>query len=266
MKKIVIDKYVCVRCGQCVLTCPSRLYIRESAKDYPSVVDSADEVCISCNHCVAACPVGAICINGIGTKECQPFSKATIPRFDHIATLVRMRRSIRRYDSKPLDEKTIAQLMDIVRWAPSAKNGLPVKWIVVSGHEKVRELAGLIIDWMRTVKGLESLVAAWDAGVDPVLRGAPCLIAAYTEDSALWPAVDTAIAIETLNLCATAMRLGSCWAGFFIRAAQNEPTINRYLGLTDKQTVHGGLMVGHINDEVYQRIPHRPELDLRWIR
>ncbi len=265
-EKIVVDKYLCVRCGQCVLTCPSRLFVRETSKDYPSVVSGAAEICISCNHCVAACPVGAISIGGIGAKACESFVKESIPRFDHIATLARMRRSIRRFASKPLDEKVIAQLMDVVRWAPSAKNGLPIRWVVVQGTEKVHELAGLVIDWMRTVKGLESVVAAWDGGYDPVLREAPCLIIGYTEKSALWPEVDTAIAIETLDLCAAAMRLGSCWAGFFIRAAQSDPAINRWLGLTDKQTVHGGLMIGHINNEVYQRVPYRPELDLRWIR
>jgi nitroreductase len=177
-----------------------------------------------------------------------------------------MRRSIRQYDTKPLDEKVIAQLMDIVRWAPTARNGLPVKWIVVNGREKVHELAGLIVEWLRPIKGMESLAEAWDGGGDPILRGAPCLVVAYTEESALWPIVDTAIAVETLDLCATAMRLGSCWAGYFVRAAQSEPAINRWLGLTEKQTVHGGLMIGHINNEVYRRIPHRPELDLRWIR
>jgi len=266
MEKIVVDKYVCVRCGQCILTCPSHLYSRETPKDYPSVADGATEICISCNHCVAACPVGAISVNGIGAGDCEQFVKDLVPRFDHIASLVRMRRSIRQYDTKPLDEKTIIQLMNIVRWSPSAKNGLPVKWIVVNGYEKVRELTLLIVDWMRRIPSMEYLVTAWDCGTDPVLRGAPCLVVGYTEESALWPVVDTVIAVETLDLCAAAMRLGSCWAGLFVRAAQNEPAINRWLGLTDKQTVQGGLMIGHINNEVYQRIPHRPELELRWIR
>ena len=266
MRKITTDKYACVRCGKCVITCPSRLYYRETTKDYPSVVEGAATVCMACNHCVAACPVGAISVDGTSGKDCDPLAKELLPRFDHIATLVRARRSIRRYKAKPLDEKVIVQLMDIVRWAPTAKSGLPVKWIVVNGLDKVHELAGLIVDWLRRTPGMESLVAAWDGGADPVLRNAPCLIVGYTEESALCPVVDTAIAIETLDLCAASMRLGSCWAGFFIRAAQSDPAINRWLGLTDKQTVHGGLMIGHISDEVYRRIPHRPELDLRWIR
>ena len=266
MAKIVVDKYVCVRCGQCVLTCPSGLFTRNSAKDYPAIAEGADEICISCHHCVAACPGGGICVDAVSGKDCEPITNEMLPRFDHTANLIRVRRSIRQYARKPLDEQVIAQMLNVVRWAPSAKNGLPVKWIVVKGYEKVHELAGLIIEWMRPNESLKSLVAAWDAGGDPVLRGAPCLIVAYTEESAIWPVVDCAIAVGTLDLCAAAMRLGSCWAGFFTRAAQNDPTINHWLGLTDNQTVQGGLMLGHIGGEVYRRIPHRPELDLRWIK
>ncbi len=266
MEKIVIDKYLCVRCGQCVLTCPSRLYVQESPNNYPSTVPDAANNCISCNHCVAACPVGAIKVDGVDVKMCEPISKETIPRFDHIATLVRMRRSVRRFAPKPVDEKVIEQLMNVLRWAPSAKNGLPVKWIVVSGREKVRQVAELVINWMRGVKGLEALPVVWDQGIDPILRDAPVLVIAYTDQTAIWPVVDTSIAVETLDLCAAAMRLGSCWAGFFIRAAQSDPAIKKWLGLTEKQTVQGGLMIGHIGDEVYNRIPYRPDLDTRWIR
>jgi len=266
MKKIVVDKYVCARCGQCVLTCPSRLFTRDSVKDYPSVVEGAGEICISCHHCVAVCPGGGIRVDDVGAKDCEPLTKEMVPRFDHIANLIRMRRSIRRYSDKPLDEQVIAQVLNVVRWSPTAKNGLPVKWIVVNGYEKVHELAALIIEWMRPNEALKSLVDAWDAGNDPVLRGAPCLIVVYTDESAMWPVVDCALAVGTLDLCAAAMRLGSCWAGFFTRAAQNDPAINRWLGLTDNQTVQGGLMLGHIDNEVYRRIPHRPELDLRWIK
>lgn len=263
--KPTIDKYLCVRCGQCVASCPSGLLRRKAATEYPTVIDHAEDYCIACHHCVAVCPVGAVSVSGIKADDCQPFAKENIPRFDHIATLARMRRSIRRYSEKPLEDRIIIQLLDVVRWAPSAKNGLPVKWIVVNGREKVRELGTLAIDWLATQPGGDMLKAAWDAGGDPVFRGAPCLIAAYTDSAALWPAVDTAIAVETLDLCVAAMRLGGCWAGYFIRAAQNDPAIRDWLGLEATQTVHGGLMLGYVGDEVYQKIPYRPELELRWI-
>lgn len=266
MDKIVIDKYSCVRCGQCSASCPSFLIRQETHNDYPSVIPKAEDFCISCNHCVAVCPVGAVTVGNVTSEMCEPVIKESFPRFDHIATLARMRRSIRRYADKPLDDRVIAQMLDVVRWAPTAKNGLPVKWLVVNSREKILELTELVLDWLQTQPGGEGLKSAWDRGIDPIFRGAPCLVAAYTRKDAMWPDVDTTIAVETLDLCVTAMRLGSCWAGYFVRTAQNDPKINQWFELDTDCTIRGGLMIGHIGDEVYQKMPYRPELDIHWVR
>ena len=163
----------------------------------------------------------------------------------------------------------IEQLLDVVRWAPTAKNGLPVKWVIVNSASKVRELAGVVMNWLKTQPNTSPMVEVWDKGGDPVFRGAPCVIGAYTDDTTShWSAMDTAIAVETFDLCATAMRLGTCWAGTFVRAAQSaeKSVIHQWLGLSETETIHGGLMVGHIGEEVYQRIPYRPEASKMWIR
>jgi len=226
-------------------------------------------MCIGCYHCVAACPGGALTVNNIGYSDCLELDKTAAIRFEQIAHLVRKRRSIRRYSAKPLEDRVIEQLLDVVRWAPTAKNGLPLKWVIVNDALKVRELAGMIMDWIKKQPNTALMVEAWDKGEDPVFRGAPCVIGTYTNDTtSLWSAADAAIAIETLDLCATAMRLGACWAGIFIRAAQSsdKAAINQWLGLSDTETLHGGLMIGYIGEEVYQRIPYRPEAPKIWIR
>ncbi|MDR0336076.1 MAG: nitroreductase family protein [Planctomycetaceae bacterium] len=263
MKKIILDKYLCVRCGQCIGACPARLFDRPTLNDYPETIENADEFCISCHHCLAVCPVHALSIDGIDGTMCLDFVRESFPRFEHIATLARMRRSIRRYADKPLEKQVIEQLLDVVRWAPSAKNKLPVKWLVVNNRNKVLELEELVVQWLRSQPQLSNVREVNEP--NGIFRGAPCVVVAYTDATALWPAMDTAIAVETLDLCATAMRLGACWAGYFIRASQNDPTINRWLGLSETEIVHGGLMLGYIGDEAYQRVPYRPELELRWI-
>jgi nitroreductase len=190
-------------------------------------------------------------------------------RFEQLAHLVRRRRSIRHYSDKPLEERVIKQLLDVVRWAPTAKNGLPLKWVIINNADKVRELTGIVMECIKKHPGTERLVDAWNKGIDPVFRGASCVIGAYTDDlTAHWAPIDSAIAVGTLDLCAAALRLGTCWAGIFVRAAQSadKSTINQWLGIKDTETIHGGLMIGHIGDEVYQRIPHRPEAPKRWIR
>jgi len=274
MPKIVIDNELCVRCGQCTFVCPSRCFRRETNNDCPECPQGAEEACISCCHCIAACVGKAITVGNITADDCLDYDKAMSVRFDSVAHLVRTRRSIRRYTDKPLEDRVIEQLIDVVRWAPTAKNGLPVKWVIINNPDKVKELAGLIVGWIKKQqandKMIEAMLAAWEAGNDPIFRGAPCLVAAYTDDAsplAGWSAIDTAIAVETLDLCASAMRLGACWAGIFVRAVQSDkPFFNHWLGLRGTETVHGGLMLGHVGEEIYQRIPYRPEAQKIWIR
>ena len=268
MQKITLNKNLCVRCGQCTLVCPNRLHQRKTNKDFPVCTAETEGLCIDCYHCVAACPGKALTVDTIGSGDCLEFDKTAIIRFDHIAHLIRKRRSIRRYADKPLEERTIEQLLDVARWAPSAKNGLPLKWVIINNAKKVRELAGMIMEGIKKMSGTERMIEAWDNGGDPVFREAPCVIGAYTDDvTSQWSAIDAAIAVETLDICASAMRLGTCWAGIFVRAAQSSgKPLNKWLGLKETETIHGGLMLGHIGEETYQRIPYRPEAPKIWIR
>jgi nitroreductase/NAD-dependent dihydropyrimidine dehydrogenase PreA subunit len=269
MRKITLDKSICLRCGQCVLVCPNRILQRKSNSVPPTCIEGGDEICINCYHCVAACPGGALSVGGVGSADCLGFDQSIAIRFEQIAYLARKRRSIRRYSAKPLEDRVIEQLLDVARWAPTAKNGLPIKWVIINNAVKVRELAGLILEGLKKQPGTERWVKVWEQGGDPIFRGAPCVVGAYTDDlTAQWSPIDSAIAVGTLDLCAAAMRLGTCWAGIFIRAAQSadKPTINKWLGLKETETVHGGLMLGYIGEEAYQRIPHRPEAQKIWIR
>lgn len=267
MERFSIDKFRCARCGQCAAVCPSRLIEQPSLEHFPSMVDDAEERCISCNHCVAVCPVQAFSVDGVNGNMYEPIIKDMVPRYDGITTLIQMRRSIRCYTDKSVDDKLVDQLIHVARYAPSAKNGLPVKWLVVNGRKKILELEELVIKWFATIKGMESLVEAWKTGAEPIFRGAPCLVAAYTDNTAIWPVVDATIAVETLDLCMAAKRMGACWAGFFIQAAQKDVAIQSWLGLAKNETLQGALMFGYIgSEENYQRFPQRPEPSIRWIR
>lgn len=51
------------------------------------------------------------------------------------------RRSIRKYEEKPISKDVLEQIIDAGRVAPSAKNRQPWKYLVYSGEEKDKLLA-----------------------------------------------------------------------------------------------------------------------------
>ncbi|MGL6226437.1 MAG: nitroreductase family protein [Thermoguttaceae bacterium] len=265
MPKIIVDKSSCVPCGLCVLTCPNGLFVRPTEDSTPELLLGAEELCIKCAHCVAACPVGAIQIDDITQTQCHSIPRTSLPRFEHVATLVRTRRSIRHFREKLLTRAEIEQLLDVVRWAPSARNRLPLKWIVVHGPDKVHELGQVMVDWMQDKEPFQRQVAAWNEGKDLILRSAPVLIVAYSDEKDDWGDVDGAIAVQSLDYCAVAKRYATCWAGYFIRAAQNDPKTQDWLGLKKGEKVRGALMIGYPGEETYNRIPHRKEATTSWI-
>jgi len=258
-------QYECALCGQCLLSCPNQLFTRKDHTEIPQVAPHAEEVCILCGHCVASCPVGAITVAQLGAQTCQTIPRESVPRFEHISTLVRTRRSIRDFAPKPLDAATLESLLDVVRWAPSARNLQPIKWIVVRSREKMLEIGNLVAETLQKQEHFKRQIDAWNDGNDLILRGAPAMVIAATGPEAIFPEVDCAIAVEILDLCAAAMHLGSCWAGYFIRAAQANPAIPHWLGLQDDEKVQAALLLGHRGLEAYKRIPFRKELTIHWI-
>ena len=262
---IQINRTQCVRCGQCFLSCPNQLFAHNNHNESPLIASWAADVCIQCGHCVAGCPAGAIAVNRMGPEDCQTIPRESVPRFEHIATLVRMRRSIRNFKEQPLETAKLEALLDVVCWAPTARNLQPIKWTVVQGREKMLELGQLTADAMRTQEHYKRQVEAWDNGNDVILRGAPTMVIASTGAEAILPEIDCTIAIETLDLCAVTMQLGSCWAGYFIRAAQVSPAIQSWLRLKTGEKVQAALLLGYPNLENYKRIPFRNELEIEWI-
>lgn|GEM_PF-3267091 len=52
---------------------------------------------------------------------------------------------------RPVDRKVLEEVMDIVRYAQSAGNVQPVKWVIFHDPVKVKKVTGLTIDGIKNV-------------------------------------------------------------------------------------------------------------------
>lgn len=264
-EKIKVDREKCVHCGRCGFVCPMRIFAPSSDAP-PEIAPYADEGCIDCGHCAAICPGGAIAVGEMTPETMPRCDSARLPSFETFVELAKYRRSIRHYKPEKVRKADLDRLFELLRYAPTAKNLLPLKWVVVNSPEKVRRLAEIAIDEFRDDANMALILDAWDRdGYDWIFRGAPCLVFALTETKNDWTPFDSTIAAEILDLAAPTLGLGACWAGFFIRAVGKFESLRRELGLTPENEVGGALMLGYPDDEVYRRTPPRPECSVRYV-
>jgi len=143
--------------------------------------------------------------------------------------LIRTRRSIRRYEARPVPPALVDQLLAAAIWAPSAHNRQPWRFVVIDGDATKQRLAAAMGARLRqdlTADGAPPEVIARDADRSYTrITGAPLLLLvcltmadmdAYPDarraaNEAHMAAQSAAMAGQNLLLAAHALGLGACW-------------------------------------------------------
>jgi nitroreductase len=192
---------------------------------------------------------------------------------EQVEHFLRYRRSIRIYKKRPVEKDVLERLINVARFAPSAINRQPVQWTVIYDCDEVQRLTGLAIDWMRhlikegsplaSAMNMESAVANWEAGFDPICRRAPHLIIASADKEDRMAPTDCTIALAYLEVAALAFGLGTCWAGYFNAAATLWPPLHDAIAFPKGNVNLGSMMIGYPKFK-YQRLPLRNEVKVTW--
>jgi coenzyme F420-0:L-glutamate ligase/coenzyme F420-1:gamma-L-glutamate ligase len=151
------------------------------------------------------------------------------PMSHNLLDMMKNRQSIRKYSSQKISQGVISSILEAVRWAPSAHNSQPWRFIVIQDHNTKKRLAGAMAKrWEKQLKtdGVtqeqrESLI---EASIERFTHPPVIIIACMTmEDMDKYPdtgrkkaefimAVQSvAAALENLLLAAQSKGLGTCW-------------------------------------------------------
>lgn len=123
--------------------------------------------------------------------------------------VIRTRRSIRRYRPEPVPEEVLEKILEAGRWAPSASNAQPWKFIVISDPEVRRNVGRLFLFGPFLAQAPLGIAVV----VDP--RGSSC------------PIQDGTLATYAMMLAAHSLGLGTCW----INPSANEDRVKEILGI-----------------------------------
>lgn len=271
MKLVNIDKEKCRQDGLCAADCPVGI-IHFKPGNYPELVPSGEAVCLRCGHCVAVCPHGAVDHANVPLDECQLIDSALAVSRAQAEQFLRSRRSIRQFEKRPVEPEVIERLIEVASCAPTASNAQPVEWRVINDAERLHDLTGRVIDWIRSlldesrsgvVPYYPLLVKAWDAGVDSILRSAPCLVVAMAPAQARHGMVDLTLALAYLDLAAPLFGLGTCWAGLLQGALLSNPELKQAIGIPPDTPFHYPMMIGAPAVR-YHRLPKRKTPKISW--
>jgi len=187
------------------------------------------------------------------------------------------RRSVRSYKKKQVPEGTVRRILEAGRFAPSAGNCQPWKFIVVRDRDMIDEmerdvvrlckLVKLLMDWRtsplgRTIPLLLTRVSArlLPNLLHPIPFGAICLVAdgklkvfhgsptlillLKDKRGVSHPDVDIGCAGQNMVLAAHSMGLGTCWVGF-VMLLKVGPKWKRRLGMKYPYTISEGICLGY---------------------
>jgi len=273
MSFITVDQKKCAHDGICAAECPMGLITMNKETSLPEGIDGAEQRCIKCGHCVAVCPHGAVSVSGINAADCLPIKKELLVSTDQIEQLIKSRRSVRKYRDKKIEREKLTKLIDIARYAPTGGNSQQVQWLVINSRDEVKKIAASVVDFMSGMiknghplaerYNLPALVGAWESGVDVIFRGAPALIVAHAPKEYGLATVDCTAALSYLDISAASFGIGCCWAGFFMIAASQSPSVMKILDLPEGNVCAGGLMAGYAKYD-YHMIPPRKDARVIW--
>ncbi|MHC4400054.1 MAG: nitroreductase family protein [Planctomycetota bacterium] len=156
---------------------------------------------------------------------------------------IRHRRSIRKYQDKPVPEDVVGQLLAAAMMAPSARNAQPWQFVVIDDRALLAEYAA---------KHPNAAMAK-----DAPLAILVCGDLRLELSEGYWP-VDCAAAVENLLLAAHALGLGAVWTGVYPRQPRMA-TLRELCSVPDPVVPHSLIVLGYPAEEVASEDRFRPD-------
>ena len=281
-----VDKEKCTGCGLCIQNCPFSVW-EMGEDDHPRAKEKYD--CFSCYNCMVVCPAEALSIQesyhvdkGFWASEPCPIptrfpmeardKDGKLTEWNAMERAIFERRSVRNFKEDPVPESYIRRVLEAGRFAPSAGNCQPWKFIVVTDKTFIKEMDTAIHGLISGLHGMymnddmvQGLAPMYEANPNPgiydprqiiggsgaISRGAlppslaaPAIIIMAGDTRAIsGPQLNIGICGQNMNLVANSLGIKACWVGFYAFLNLMPPLMEK-LGLKPPWQVISSLVLG----------------------
>lgn len=147
---------------------------------------------------------------------------------DVLLNFIKERRSIRTFQDKQIPDGEIEMILEAGRWAPSASNRQPWKFIVIKNKDILKKIA--------SVTGYGWFIG--EASFAVAIVGKP-------RTSRNWHVIDTSLVSMNMMLMAWSLGIGTCWIG-----SMNKERAKEILGIRSNDYLLTVLPFGYIHGSI----------------
>lgn len=249
-RPIVIREDLCIGCGLCVKDCPAAYIYVEGGK-----ARTYDVGCIGCGHCYAICPQKAVELREYVCAE-EPVVSMEAFDSDLLLAAMKSRRSVRQFDSRPVEAEKLRKILEAGRYSPTAGNSQALAFTVLGSRQA--EAEAICVGLFRKGKGLGEKLATFlkrmEITDDFFFKRAPTVVVVSAKSG-----VDAGLASTYMELMAASMGLGVLYSGFFIACTKLSRKLRKLLDLPAGHKAVTCMVIGYPKVR-YQRIPPRKDL------
>lgn len=168
------------------------------------------------------------------------------------------RRSIRKYETRPVEDGKIELILKCGQFAPSRQNGQTWHFTVVTNRDLLNRISAKNKEIFLNSTDEKFRKMAEDPNYDS-FRGSPMAIIISGEESEKNAMADCANAVENMTLAAQSLGLGSCYLISFrtALAAADGGHFLKELGIPEGYVPLLGLALGYGCETLGERAPRR---------
>ena len=202
---------------------------------------------------------------------------------NEVLSNIKERRSRRGFLDKSIPDDVINKIIEAGRYAPSALNKQPWKFIIITDKNTIGELSSIvkgisakIVKFLPILKILKSMLrdekivgaikkSASYSG-DDIFFKAPLLIFIVSDKKEPYAVKDCAMASQNMMLYAHSVGIGSCYIGKADLLARSK-SAKKIIGLGANHVIQAAVIFGYLpNGDIGKEVQRRTDNIINWLR